>query len=299
MLYLNNYFNMKLGVLVSGRLGFNTLVSLQDYEIGFVFTDNLSNSIIAFCKKNNIPIFIGNPRKEPQKVNQFIKDKPVEYIFSINYIFIIEDNLIKHSGKYSINLHGSLLPKYRGRTPHVWAIINGEEMTGVTAHLMVPDCDAGDIVIQTVVPIDRNDTGNNILERFNRLYPEIILEIIYKDQKNNLQFIKQDESKATYFGKRTPDDGMIDWNWQKERIFNWVRAQADPYPGAFSTFGEERVIIDKISFSDVGFKSDTPNGQILEISPIVLVKTPNGVVALDKIRENQALLVKEMKFNAK
>jgi len=93
----------------------------------------------------------------------------------------------------------------------------------------------------------------------------------------------QDESKATYFGKRTPDDGEINWYWQKERIRNWVRAQALPYPGAFTWVGQEKMIIDEIAFDDTGFHSDIPNGTVLSLSP-VRVKTPNGVIRIEKDR---------------
>ena len=85
--------------------------------------------------------------------------------------------------------------------------------------------------------------------------------------------------------KEPPNDGKINWNWQKERIYNWVRAQADPYPGAFCYLNDKKIRIDKISFCDDGFKSDTPNGTILSFEPFK-VKTCNGVIQIDKHREN-------------
>ena len=92
---------------------------------------------------------------------------------------------------------------------------------------------------------------------------------------------KQDISKATYFGKRTPEDGQINWDWQKERIRNWVRAQANPYPGAFTFLNDNKIIINKIEYSDLGFQDTMDNGLVVAvIDGTPYVKTQNGVVKL-------------------
>jgi methionyl-tRNA formyltransferase len=116
--------------------------------------------------------------------------------------------------------------------------------------------------------------------------------ILTKIEKDKLNLNKQDHEKATFFGKRTPEDGRIDWNWQKERIYNWVRAQAYPYPGAFSYINNQKITIDKIQYSDLGFNNEMPNGLILQTKPNILVKTPNGVIKLLNIREQE-----NMKFS--
>jgi methionyl-tRNA formyltransferase len=98
---------------------------------------------------------------------------------------------------------------------------------------------------------------------------------------------KQDHSKATYFGKRTSDDGLINWDWQKNRIYNWVRAQANPYPGAFGFVAGSKYIIDEVRYSEMGFNSSIPNGKIIGFNknnPIV--KVQNGSIELSKIRNN-------------
>jgi methionyl-tRNA formyltransferase len=184
---------------------------------------------------------------------------------------------------YAINFHGSLLPKYRGRTPHVWAIINGEKETGVTAHLMTGEVDDGDIVKQVVIPIEQNDTGASVLKRFEGVYIRLIDDVLTAIENKTISCQPQDASKATYFGKRTPADGLIDWNWQKERINNWVRAQAAPYPGAFTYYEDQKVIIHGISYTDHGFHFEEPNGTILEGGQNPVIKTPNGAVELVRI----------------
>lgn len=278
---------MKIGVLASGTLGLTVLNHLyNNYEVVFVMTNKNSMEIIDFCNENRISVFIGNPRAGSCK--NFIKNIVIDILISVNYLFIIEKELINLPKKISFNIHGSLLPKYRGRTPHVWAIINGEKQTGVTAHIIDEGCDTGDIIEQVVIPIDDNDTGADILNKYSHQYIPLITSIITKIKKQDIRLTKQNHSQSSFFSKRTSIEGKIDWNWQKERIRNWVRAQAYPYPGAFSFFNEEKVIIDKVEFDNSGFLNEMPNGLILSISPL-LVKTPNGVLCLSVIR-NQNIM---------
>lgn len=273
---------MRLGLLVSGGLGAEILIKIGEiHDIVFVFTDRLSSEIQDYANLHSIPIFVGNPRNE--STSTFIKDKSIDVLVSVNYLYIIDNQLIGHPSKFAINIHGSLLPKYRGRTPHVWAIINNESETGITAHVIDEGCDTGPILEQIQVRIESEDTGNLILEKYKKLYFPILKDVLTKIESGSYQLTQQDDSLATYFGKRTPEDGQINWNWQRERIRNWVRAQAFPYPGAFSNLKGEKLIIDELVFAERGFHFDQPNGQIVSVNPI-LVKTPNGVVQLKQVR---------------
>ena len=279
---------MKLAVLVSGGLGYDTLKKVhQNYNISCVFTDSKSETIIQYCEEKKLPCFKGNPRKGLGY--SFIKSFAIDVLISINYLFLIEDDIINHPKKIAFNLHGSLLPKYRGRTPHVWAIINNEEKTGITAHQINTGCDTGAIINQVEIPISRNDTGATILEKYTDCYYPLVEKVLDQIESNELKLIEQDESEATYFGKRTPKDGGINWSWSKERIYNWVRAQANPYPGAFSFYKNEKVIIDKVSFSPHGYDFEDENGEVIAVSPKVLIKTPNGILALESIRTEKKL----------
>jgi methionyl-tRNA formyltransferase len=282
---------MTLGLLASGNLGKTILVFLieKDYSIDFVFTDKNSIDIINICNENRIDLFIGNPRNN--RCIEFIHNRKIDVLISINYLFIIEKELINLPSKIAFNIHGSLLPKYRGRTPHVWAIINNETITGITAHIMNEECDSGDIIHQIKVPIDRADTGATLLEKYKKLYIQMVIYVLDNIEKGNIILKHQNDSFATYFGKRTPEDGQINWNWQKERIYNWVRAQSFPYPGAFTMLKGQKIVVDKISYSEYGFNSNMPNGLILKNKPLILVKTPNGVVELTKIRNNQIVTI--------
>jgi len=287
---------LTIGVLCSGGLGLDTLTKIaKEHAIQFVLTDNNSTGIIEFATKNNIPFYAGNPRKG--KGFSFIKDINVDVITSINYLFLIDEDIINHSNVLTFNIHGSLLPKYRGRTPHVWAIINGEDKAGITAHIIDVGCDAGNIIHQIEIPIEDEDTGGIMLTKYAKAYYPLIKKVLKDVANNQLTLTKQNEEEATYFGKRTPADGEINWNWSKEDIRNWVRAQANPYPGAFTFYDNQKIIIDKVSFSNMKITNNEANGEIIQLKPNVIVKTKNGAINLDLIRTENCTFELGNKFH--
>jgi methionyl-tRNA formyltransferase len=286
---------LTIGVLCSGGLGLDTLTKIaNEHTIQFVLTDSNSTEIIDFAVKNNIPFYAGSPRKG--KGFDFINDFSVDVIVSINYLFLIEEDIINHSNMLTFNIHGSLLPKYRGRTPHVWAIINGENKAGITAHIIDSGCDTGKIINQIEIPIDKEDTGAIMLEKYAKAYYPLVKKILKDVVNNQLNLTIQNEEDATYFGKRTPADGAINWDWTKKAIKNWVRAQANPYPGAFTYYKNHKVIIDKVSFSNERTSKNQVNGEIIKIEPKVIVKTQNGSLSLDIIRTENCTFVIGNKF---
>ena len=284
-----------LGVLCSGGLGFDTLVKIHnEYQIKFILTDKKSIEIIQFSKEQEIPLFIGNPRNGTGY--QFIKNISVDVITSINYLFLIANDIISHPKKLIFNIHGSLLPKYRGRTPHVWAIINGEKKTGITAHLIDSGCDTGSIIEQIEIDIEYNDTGGIILEKYAKEYFPLVKKVLSSVELNQLTLKKQIELNASYFGKRTPLDGEINWSWSKEDIRNWVRAQAFPYPGAFTFYDNLKIIIDKVSIHEGHLNTEISNGTLLKLDAIIVVKVSNGYLKLDSVRAENCTFVEGKTF---
>jgi len=272
---------IKIGALVSGELGLKALHTFYEnnrIELSCVFTDFKSIRIINYCAKYKIKVFKGNPRNN--SAIEFLNSiEKVDILFSVNYLFIIEKELIEYPKLFSLNIHGSLLPKYRGRTPHVWAIINGETKVGVTVHKIDTGVDTGDILLQKEIELDEENTGSDVLSKYNIIYPKLINDTINVILDNKAVFIEQVKSKATYFGKRIPEDGKINWNWSKERTRNWVRAQANPYPGAFTYLNNEKIIINRVSFSEMAYSYNMVNGKVLSAIPLI-VKTPNGALEL-------------------
>ncbi len=285
-------------LLASGKLGAITLQKMlrNNHNVQTVLTNTKSNEIIQLCQSHNIHLLLGNPRSE--QMNTSIQELSFDVLLSVNYLYIINENLIEKPKKYAINIHGSLLPRYRGRTPHVWSIINGETKTGVTAHIITPEVDAGDIVSQIEFKIEENDTGADLLKKYELLYPSLIEQLLTSIDNDSIIRRPQNHEQATYYGARTPDDGHINWQWSKERIRNWIRAQAHPYPGAFTFLDDIKIKVHKATFHNMGYDYRTPNGTILNtLNQDVIVKTTNGALLLSQLQYDAPISIKpNMKF---
>jgi UDP-4-amino-4-deoxy-L-arabinose formyltransferase/UDP-glucuronic acid dehydrogenase (UDP-4-keto-hexauronic acid decarboxylating) len=156
-----------------------------------------------------------------------------EMIFSFYYRFMIPDEILAIPPGGAYNLHGSLLPAYRGRAPVNWVLVKGEKETGVTLHHMVRCADAGDIVGQRAVPIAFEDTALTLFRKLCGAAEGLLDGLLPLMKCGQAPRIAQDLSRGSYFGGRRPEDGRICWSWPSARIYNLIRAVTDPYPGAF------------------------------------------------------------------
>ncbi len=162
-----------------------------------------------------------------------IADLHPEMIFSFYYRRMIREEILRIPPQGAYNLHGSLLPAYRGRCPVNWVLVHGETKTGVTLHHMVWKADAGDIVGRKVVPISPEDTAFTLYGKLCDAAGILLDELLPLMKIGQAPRIPQDLSRGSYFGSRRPEDGRIDWSWTAARIYNLIRAVTDPYPGAF------------------------------------------------------------------
>ncbi|MGD0073116.1 MAG: formyltransferase [Candidatus Binataceae bacterium] len=158
--------------------------------------------------------------------------KPAVF-YSFSYRNLLSEDLLNLASIAALNLHPSMLPRYRGRAPVNWVLVNGERETGVTLHHMVARADAGDIVAQRAVAIEDSDTALTLYHKLVPLGAELVREYHPLIVAGRAPRHRQDLSQGNYCGRRRPDDGRIDWNWPARRIFNLVRAVTHPYPGAF------------------------------------------------------------------
>lgn len=140
-----------------------------------------------------------------------------------------------------LGIHASLLPRYRGGAPLPWAIINGETETGVSLFHLVDEIDAGDIVGQQAFAIDKEDDIASVYVKAEDASIALLLKSLPRLAAGGAPRLAQDESQATVFPQRKPEDGLIDWSWDVERINNFIRAQTKPYPGAFFYLGGKKV----------------------------------------------------------
>ncbi len=179
---------------------------------------------------------------QPALVAKVAACKP-DLLFSFYYRFMLGSALLQLPRLGALNMHGSLLPQYRGRVPVNWAVINGERQTGATLHYMVEKPDAGAIVAQQAVPILPDDTA---FEVFNKVTvaAEIVLDrVLPALLEGTAPRIEQDLKHGSYFGGRKPEDGRIDWLRGAADIHNLIRGVAPPYPGAFSEIAGKHVRI--------------------------------------------------------
>tara|TARA_B100002003_G_scaffold240148_1_gene260369 strand:+ start:1835 stop:2692 length:858 start_codon:yes stop_codon:yes gene_type:complete len=226
----------------SGKLGnvvLQKLLKIPEVKVNAVLTDRSSKEILDKVAELGIPSFVGNPRNN----NFENKIKRTDILLSANYFFILPDSIVSLADRMAVNIHGSLLPKYMGRTPNTWVIINDEVKTGITVHEIISEVDSGDIICQEEISVVNKDTAGTLTEKMMERYPLIAEKVVFDIVKGNIKMRKQDLSKKTYCCKREPSDGLINWDWSSRKIYNWVRAQTRPYPGAFFFYNKSKYTI--------------------------------------------------------
>ena len=199
-------------------------------------------SVAKLCEDQKIPYITPNANQLMGLVPQIQQLSP-DYLFSFYYRHMIPAELLACAKIAALNMHGSLLPKYRGRAPVNWAILHGETETGATLHIMEVKPDAGDIVGQSAVTIGPNETATEVFGKvsqaavtvMNQVLPELVQGRIPR-KPNNL-------AQGSYFGGRKPADGQILWHQTAQQVHNLVRAVAPPYPGAFTDWQGQRMIV--------------------------------------------------------
>ena len=228
-----------------GCAGIKSLLK-HGFEIQAVFTHKDSpteniwyDSVAETAAANGIPVFAPENVNHPLWIEKIKKMQP-DFIFSFYYRNMLKKEILDIPAKGAFNLHGSLLPKYRGRCPINWVILNGEKETGVTLHKMTPRPDDGDIVAQSKITIANDDTGKTLFAKSVTAAEQLLDAALPTLKNGTAKFTPQDNSKATYFGGRKPADGEINWNKSADEVRNLIRAVTRPYPGAFSFLGERK-----------------------------------------------------------
>jgi methionyl-tRNA formyltransferase len=200
-------------------------------------------SVGNWAKENGIAVFFPHDVNAPEWIQSIARYAP-DVIFSFYYRNMLGRDILDLAPSGAFNLHGSLLPAYRGRVPVNWVLVNGEKQTGVTLHCMIEKPDAGDIVGQKAIAIDFDDTARTLYDKLCIAARELLGDVLPLIRERRAPRISQNLARGSYFGRRRPEDGRIDWNWPAVRIYNLVRAVTDPYPGAFAFLpGGEKIMI--------------------------------------------------------
>jgi methionyl-tRNA formyltransferase len=184
------------------------------------------------------------------QLERAVQELAPDFIFSFYYRAMLKAPLLAAARRGALNMHGSLLPKYRGRAPVNWAILRGERETGATLHYMVERADAGDIVDQQAVPILDDDDAREVFAKVTVAAEMILARSLEPLVLGRAPRRPQPLEPGQYFGSRRPEDGRIDWHWPARRIHDLVRAVAPPFPGAFAQVGAERWQIHRTRLTD-------------------------------------------------
>ncbi len=231
-----------------GIVGIRALLD-NGFEVPLVFShrdDPQENrwfeSVADYCRDRGIPVHL------PENVNSHpwpdaIRSARPDYLFSFYYRLILSEEILSIPRVCSMNVHGSLLPKYRGRAPVNWVLVKGETETGVTLHVMTEKPDAGDIVGQAAVPISFEDTALTLFGKMEKAAESLLSGLLPRIAAGDIPRRRNEIEKGSYFGGRKPEDGKIDWSRPAVEIYNLVRAVTRPYPGAFSCLQGEKFLV--------------------------------------------------------
>lgn len=244
------------------------------YDVQAVFThtddpgeNNFFSSVARLGADLDLPVFAPEDVNHPLWVDRIRQLQP-DVIFSFYYRNLLSDEILSLAPLGGFNLHGSLLPRYRGRAPVNWALVNGETETGATLHKMVKRPDAGDIVGQRKVAIAADDTALTLHKKVLEAAEGLMKDQLPKLKNGTATFTKQIEAEASYFGRRSAADGEILWHKSAQDINNLVRAVTEPYPGAFSYLGQRKLVVWRSRVLDT--QHDKQPGTVLSTLPLII-----------------------------
>ncbi len=263
-------------------------------------TNENVNSIRSFSASAGIPVFQPS-KKELYGYVEFLEKAAPDLIIVCGYKFIIPREIFSIPKDGTINIHPSMLPRYRGQHVINWAIINGESETGVTLHFMEETLDTGDIIIQKAIPIDIKDTAKDLHDRIYAHAYDLLKEVLRDcKQGKKLTGKSQEETAATFFKPRRPEDGHIDWRRSSAEIYNLIRGLSKPWPGAYTYSGSNKMIIWKAYIGSDNCEGTC--GKIINAdNDYIAVSTNNGQIIItnydiikdDSVSNLQTLFLKK------
>jgi methionyl-tRNA formyltransferase len=233
-------------------------------------------SVRELGEKKAIPVYA--PEKAGDGEIRLIRELNPDLIFSFSYRKVLPVSILELAPLGAFNIHCALLPRYRGRACVNWAVLNGETETGVTLHHMTARVDEGRIVDQEAVPIAPDDTAFDVFQKMIPAARKTLRRSLSSILAGTARGREQDESRASYFGRRRPEDGRIDWSKPGREIYNLVRAVTHPFPGAFTFWGGKKLFI--WSARPLPGEESAGSGVVASSSPLK-VGTGSGILRVD------------------
>ena len=200
------------------------------------------DSVASVCREHGIPHLTVDDPNDAATVRR-IRALAPDFLFSFYYRKMLGAELLSIAPRGALNMHGSMLPKYRGRVPVNWAVLHGERETGASLHYMDIKPDAGDLVAQTAVPILADDTAHDVFQKVTVAAELTLYRALPQLVAGTAPRVPLDLAAGSYYSGRKPEDGRIDWTRPAREIANLVRAVAPPYPGAFTELAGKRIIV--------------------------------------------------------
>lgn len=240
-------------------------------------------SVRDLAERHGIAVLTPESVRTEQWIDRFRTWAP-DFVFSFYYRRMLPMRLLRQARLGALNLHGSLLPKYRGRCPVNWVLVNGESETGVTLHYMEAKADSGDIVAQRTVPIDDDDTAATLYAKMTAAASALFRDTYPRLCAGTAPRLPQDHDAATYFGGRTPDDGRISWPAGARAAYNLVRAVAHPYPGAFTTWNGRRLFLWQARAASAGRGAPAAPGTVVDVCGALTIETGDGRLVATRVQ---------------
>ncbi|MDB5797449.1 MAG: formyltransferase [Paucimonas sp.] len=241
-------------------------------------------SVAALCEEHGLPFVTPDSPADPALWERIAAIGP-RFIFSFYYRHMIPAALLGLAREGAYNMHGSLLPRYRGRVPVNWAVLHGETETGATLHEMTAKPDAGAIIAQTAVPILPDDTAFEVFGKCTVAAEQTLWQALPALCAGRAPRLPNDLSQGSYFSGRKPEDGRIDWQRNAADVYNLHRAVAPPYPGAFTVAGGHTFVIGRARLAGQA-PADLPPGLAVVDNSIFGICGDGRALAIQQLLEN-------------
>ena len=218
-----------------------------------------------------------------------------DLVFSFYFRSMLSMEILQSATRGAFNMHGSLLPRYRGRAPTNWAVLHDERETGATLHEMVAKPDAGRIVDQQAVPILPDDTAREVFDKVTVAAEQVLWRSVPAIVAGTVAYRPNDLARGSYFGARRPEDGRIDWSRPAREVYALIRAVAPPYPGAFTDVAGTRVVVGAARMAPATAMSAPTRSPGLHVvdGRIVAVCGDGGAIEIRELLANGASLAAE------
>ncbi|MDD2891395.1 MAG: methionyl-tRNA formyltransferase [Candidatus Gracilibacteria bacterium] len=265
----------------------------SDFKVNFVVTGEdkpigrhqvlTANEVKTLALENNIPVFQPSRVRGNTEFLEEIKTFDVDYLVVVAYGKILPLELLQIPKKYPINIHGSILPKYRGASPIQAALIAGEVETGVTIMVMSEGMDEGDSIDIKKIGIDRNETTETLFEKFAETSGKFAAETILRLDKGELSTKKQNSEEATYCKKITKEEGMLDFTKTAKELYHLYQGLT-PWPGVYTFYKEKKLIIEKCFYEETGEIQGILGTVVQKADKTVGIVCEKGLLTLEQVK---------------